>query len=199
VAKAINVQIPAPCAGSTIIHTTTFNPSGEINMPRSVLQYLPIASLAASLLFIAASPARAHEKPAAHRTSAQAIEHVMKAQFDKPQAPLTVVPVTVEGDYAIAGWIQKDRGGRALLKAEGGKWTIRVCAGDGLLQVSTLEMAGVSGSTAKRLLEKVAAAEKRLPLDQVKKFSLFEGVLKIEAGSHHGHGHSHGSGHRHQK
>jgi hypothetical protein len=166
-------------------------------MPRSVLQYLPIASLTASLLFIAAGPATAHEKPTTHRTSAQAIEHVMKAQFDKPEAPLTVVPVTIEGDYAIAGWIQKDRGGRALLKAEGGKWTIRVCAGDGLLRVSTLEMAGVSGPIAKRLAEKVAAAEKRLPVDQVKKFSLFEGVLKIEAGSQHGNGHSHGSGQRH--
>jgi hypothetical protein len=194
---AIGDQSQAPCPGTKIIHTTTFNPFGEINMPRSVLQYLPIASLAASLLFIAAGPATAHEKPTTHRTSAQAIEHVMKAQFDKPQAPLTVVPVTVEGDYAIAGWIQKDRGGRALLKAEGGKWTIRVCAGDGLLRVSTLEMAGVSGPIAKRLAEKVAAAEKRLPVDQVKKFSLFEGVLKIEAGSQHGNGHSHGSGQRH--
>jgi hypothetical protein len=194
---AIGDQSQAPCPGTKIIHTTTFNPFGEINMPRSVLQYLPIASLAASLLFIAAGPATAHEKPTTHRTSAQAIEHVMKAQFDKPEAPLTVVPVTVEGDYAIAGWIQKDRGGRALLKAEGGKWTIRVCAGDGLLRVSTLEMAGVSGPIAKRLAEKVAAAEKRLPVDQVKKFSLFEGVLKIEAGSQHGNGHSHGSGQRH--
>jgi hypothetical protein len=118
----------------------------------------------------------------------------MKAQFDKPEAPLSVVPVTVEGDYAIAGWIQHDRGGRALLKAEGGNWTIRVCAGDGLLQASMLEMAGVSGAAAKRLLEKVAAAEKRLPVDLVKKFSLFEGVLKIEAGNHHGHGHGHGHG-----
>jgi hypothetical protein len=194
---AIGDQSQAPCPGTKIIHTTTFNPFGEINIPRSVLQYLPIASLAASLLFIAAGPATAHEKPTTHRTSAQAIEHVMKAQFDKPEAPLTVVPVTIEGDYAIAGWIQKDRGGRALLKAEGGKWTIRVCAGDGLLRVSTLEMAGVSGPIAKRLAEKVAAAEKRLPVDQVKKFSLFEGVLKIEAGSQHGNGHSHGSGQRH--
>jgi hypothetical protein len=194
---AIGDQSQAPCPGTKIIHTTTFNPFGEINMPRSVLQHLPIASLAASLLFIAAGPATAHEKPTTHRTSAQAIEHVMKAQFDKPEAPLTVVPVTIEGDYAIAGWIQKDRGGRALLKAEGGKWTIRVCAGDGLLRVSTLEMAGVSGPIAKRLAEKVAAAEKRLPVDQVKKFSLFEGVLKIEAGSQHGNGHSHGSGQRH--
>jgi hypothetical protein len=192
---AIGDQSQAPCPGTKIIHTTTFNPFGEINMPRSVLQYLPIASLAASLLFIAAGPATAHEKPTTHRTSAQAIEHVMKAQFDKPEAPLTVVPVTIEGDYAIAGWIQKDRGGRALLKAEGGKWTIRVCAGDGLLRVSTLEMAGVSGPIAKRLAEKVAAAEKRLPVDQVKKFSLFEGMLKIEAGTHH----SHDSGLKHHK
>lgn len=117
--------------------------------------------------------------------------------FDKPEAPLTVVPVTIEGDYAIAGWIQKDKGGRALLKNQGGKWTIRVCAGDGLLRVPTLEMAGVSEPIAKRLAEKVAAAEKRLPVDQVKKFSLFEGVLKIEAGTHHGH--SHDSGHKHHK
>jgi hypothetical protein len=166
-------------------------------MTRPIHQHLPIACLAATLLFFAASPATAHEKPTTHRTSAQAIEHLMKAQFDKPEAPLTVVPVTIEGDYAIAGWIQKDRGGRALLKAEGGKWTIRVCAGDGLLRVSTLEMAGVSGPIAKRLAEKVATAEKRLPVDQVKKFSLFEGVLKIEAGSQHGNGHSHGSGQRH--
>jgi hypothetical protein len=166
-------------------------------MTRPIHQHLPIACLAATLLFFAASPAPAHEKPATHRTSAQSIEHLMKAQFDKPEAPLTVVPVTIEGDYAIAGWIQKDKGGRALLKNEGGKWTIRVCAGDGLLRVSTLEMAGVSGPIAKRLAEKVAAAEKRLPVDQVKKFSLFEGVLKIEAGSQHGNGHSHGSGQRH--
>jgi periplasmic copper chaperone A len=168
-------------------------------MIRSIHQHLHIACLAATSVFFVTSPTSAHEKPAAHRTSTQAIEHVMKAQFDKPEAPLTVVPITVEGDYAIAGWIQKDRGGRALLKAEGGKWTIRVCAGDGLLQVPTLEMAGVSGSTAKRLVEKVAAAERRLPVDHVKKFSLFEGLLKIEAGSHHGHGHTHGSEHRHQK
>lgn len=192
---AIGDQSQAPCPGTKIIHTTMFNPFGEINMPRSVLQYLPIASLAASLLFIAAGPATAHEKPTTHRTSAQAIEHVMKAQFDKPEAPLTVVPVTIEGDYAIAGWIQKDKGGRALLKNEGGKWTIRVCAGDGLLRVSTLEMAGVSGPIAKRLAEKVATAEKRLPVDQVKKFSLFEGMLKIEAGTHH----SHDSGLKHHK
>lgn len=92
-------------------------------MIRTIRQYVYISCLAATLVLFLASTTSAHEKPAAHGTSAQAIEQVMKAQFDKPEAPLTVVPVTVEGDYAIAGWIQHDRGGRALLKAEGGNWT----------------------------------------------------------------------------
>ncbi len=157
--------------------------------------------LAATLLLPAALvlPAHAHEKSAAPRTGAQAIEHVMKAQFDRPDAPLTVVPVTIDGDYAIAGWIQQDKGGRALLKAKGGKWTIHVCAGDGLLQASTLEMAGIAAPAATRLIEKVVAAEKRLPTEQVKKFALFEGVVKIEGGSHHGHSHGHGPGHKSHK
>lgn len=151
-------------------------------------------SLIAALLLFALGPSTAHEKPAAHKTAAPSVEQVMKAQFDKPDAPLTVVPVSIEGDFAIAGWVQKDRGGRALLKTEGGQWRIQVCAGDGLLQVSALEMAGVNRTVAKRLIEKVLAAEKRLPADQVKKLSLFEGMLKIDANTQLGH--VHGSGHQ---
>jgi hypothetical protein len=55
------------------------------------------------------SPAFAHEShtpAAAHAmTDAQAIEHNMKKLFDKPDAPLAVAPVTIEGDYAMAGWL----------------------------------------------------------------------------------------------
>jgi hypothetical protein len=39
-------------------------------------------------------------------TDAQSIEHVMKALFEKPDAPLKVSPISIEGDYAVAGWIQ---------------------------------------------------------------------------------------------
>lgn len=165
-------------------------------MIRFFHQHFPVACLVAASFMLAVPPTAAHEKPANHQPSALSIEHVMKAQFDKPDAPLTVVPVTVEGNYAIAGWIQKDKGGRALLKSDGGKWTIHVCAGDGLLDASTLEMSGVGASTAKRLVQKVVAAEKRLPADQVKKFSLFDGLVRIEAGKNHGH---HGSEHKHHK
>jgi hypothetical protein len=161
------------------------------------LTILSAVSLAAILLLPAAlvPPAHAHEQSAAPHSGAQAIAHVMKAQFDRPDAPLKVVSVTVDGDHAMAGWIQQDKGGRALLKAQGGKWTIHVCGGDGLLQASALEMAGIAAPAAKRLIQKVVAAEKRLPADQLKKLALFEGMVKIEGGSHHGHG----AAHRHHK
>lgn len=51
---------------------------------------------------------------------AGAIRHVMMATFDKPEAPLTVDPVTVRGDLTVAGWAQGDMGGRALLRREEG-------------------------------------------------------------------------------
>lgn len=43
------------------------------------------------------------------------ITMVMKQLFEKPDAPLSVVPISVDGDYAVAGWIQGGRGGRAFL------------------------------------------------------------------------------------
>ena len=35
--------------------------------------------------------------------------------FNQPNNPLKINPIVVENDYAIAGWSQGDKGGRALL------------------------------------------------------------------------------------
>lgn len=70
------------------------------------------------------------------------IKQMMKHQFDKPHAPLSVSPIAVVGDYALASWIQVDYGGRALLSRHHGKWSIVLCGGDGLTQVDVLEKAG---------------------------------------------------------
>ena len=125
-------------------------------------------------------------------TDAQSIEHVMKALFEKPDAPLKVSPISIEGDYAVAGWIQDQRGGRALLKREKNKWSIQVCGGDGLTQANTLAMTGMSSASAKRLAAKISTAEKNIPTEQVKKFALFEGMVKVDGGKHDPHA-SHGS------
>ena len=42
------------------------------------------------------------------------ITKLMMGVFDQPNNRLKVNPVIVEGDYAIAGWSQGDKWGRAL-------------------------------------------------------------------------------------
>jgi hypothetical protein len=147
------------------------------------------------LMLIAAlfsSPAFAYEPhaySAAHAmTDAQAIEHNMKKLFDKPDAPLAVAPVTIEGDYAMAGWIQSGKGGRALLKKEKGQWSIQVCGGDGLKKASALSQTGMPSATAERLVAKVQTAEAKLSADQLKKLSMFDGIVKVDPTAHGAHG-----------
>jgi len=155
------------------------------------------SSFAFGLIVFAVCPAWAHETPAkashtVKMTDEQSIERAMKALFDKPDAPLKVAPVSVEGVYAVAGWIQSDRGGRALLKKESGKWSIQVCGGDGLKYASSLTMTGMDQASANKLAQKIAAAEKKMPSEQVKKFALFEGIVKVDGGDHDPHTANHG-------
>jgi hypothetical protein len=133
----------------------------------------------------------AADKHSVSKADSHAIEHVMKHTFDKPEAPLKVAPVSVEGDFAVAGWLQDGRGGRALLQKRHGQWVITVCAGDGLKQVDTLVQTGMKPEVAKRLAAKVAAHEARLPAETLKKFASFEGMLRVDGDAAHGHGHGH--------
>ncbi|MBU3646908.1 MAG: copper uptake system-associated protein [Limnohabitans sp.] len=130
----------------------------------------------------------ARHESAAAVTDAQAIAHSMKKLFDKPDAPLAVAPVSIEGDYAVAGWIQSGKGGRALLKKVKGQWSIQVCGGDGLKQTASLVQTGMSNATADRLVKKVQSAEAKLSADQLKKLSMFEGMMKVDQAHHGAHG-----------
>jgi hypothetical protein len=111
---------------------------------------------------------------------------VMKKQFDRPEAPLVVAPVTVVGDYAIAGWTQTGKGGRALLQKDKHHWAISVCAGDGLTKVDVLKTTGMSAANAEKLSKAVATAESKLSKDKLKLFASFEGMVKIDAAAGHG-------------
>lgn len=119
----------------------------------------------------------------------KAIAHAMKKLFDKPGAPLQVGPVSVEGDYAVAGWLQGQRGGRALLQKRNSQWVIVVCAGDGLTQVESLTQTGMHRDAAQRLTQKVATSEARLPTDTLLKFASFEGMLRVDNAAANGHAH----------
>lgn len=142
-----------------------------------------LGALAAS-----SAPLWAHEAHAG--SDAQQISHVLKRQFDRPDAPLSVAPVVVVGDAAVAGWSQQGKGGRALLRKEKGGWSIHVCAGKGLTQTDVLEMSGLPKAQAADMARQVAKAEGALTAQQRALFDSFEGVLKVggEGAAPHGHG-----------
>jgi len=147
-------------------------------MQRLVILLIAIGTLALSLRLVQA----AETTPA---TDSQRITRMMKAQFDRQGQPLTVDPVSIEGLFAVAGWIQGDTGGRALLQRAGNQWEIVLCSGDGLLQAATLTGAGMSREAASRLLTRVREGEARLAPAQRAKFASFEGLVRMRAGGHH--------------
>ncbi|MBM5571294.1 MULTISPECIES: copper uptake system-associated protein [Deefgea] len=111
----------------------------------------------------------------------------MKAVWDKPDNPLTVKPVIIADDFAIAGWLQGEKGGRALLKKGPHGWQTQLCAGE--ITSHLLQQAGVPTATAKQLLVQQSAAEKKLSKTDVAQLSSFVGVVKMNEGKGHHHGH----------
>ncbi len=102
----------------------------------------------------------------------KAIEAVMKAQFDKPEAPLSVGPVAVEGDFAVAGWVQHETGGRALLKRGKDGWSIHLCSGDSLKDAHVLAMAGMTHDAANALAGTLARVESAADPARIAKLAL---------------------------
>ena len=116
----------------------------------------------------------------AHDMNEHQITMVMKQLFEKPDAPLTVVPISVEGDYAVAGWIKGGRGGRAFLQKDKNQWAIAVCGGSGLTQADVMQSIGMKSDAATRLAAAVVAAEGKLSADKRKLFDGFEGMVKVD-------------------
>lgn len=132
------------------------------------------------------TPAAAVIKESTASAEALAIEKVLKHEFEKPDAPLRVEPISVVGDYAVVGWSQSNRGGRALLKRQDGSWKVSVCGGDGLKSAETLEKSGIDKATAQQLAHKIHEAESRYPESYLKQLSMFGGEMKAES-AHHQH------------
>lgn len=122
--------------------------------------------------------------PATKGSDSEQIAAVMKKQFDRPDAPLTVAPVTVLGTYAVAGWTQGAKGGRALMQRDANGWFIAVCAGDGLKDAKVLQTTGMSADHAVKLAAAVKAAEAKLGKDQLALFASFEGMVKVGPAGH---------------
>jgi hypothetical protein len=110
----------------------------------------------------------------------EAIRHLLSATFDRPDARVVADPIAISGDYAIVGWTQSDKGGRALLRREATGWALVACAGDDFKQAAHLEHAGIPRRDARRLVELQQAGESRLPEERLQLFSTFGPMVGIE-------------------
>lgn len=132
------------------------------------------------LATVAAGCALAQDDPESY-----AVRRLLMQTFDKPEAPLSVEPIVVEGDVAIAGWSQGQLGGRALLRRKDGNWAITLCAGDALKQSAALEKLGLEKSRAEALAAHLSAAERQLAPSLLERFSRFDGMYAVDAAGGH--------------
>ncbi|MBY5324671.1 MULTISPECIES: copper uptake system-associated protein [Rhizobium] len=144
-----------------------------------------IAILAGVLL---ASMASAADDPQ------QAIPARLKVMFERLDKPLDIAPVVVQADWAIVGWRQDGRGGRALMKKTHHGWSIYLCSGDSLKDAGTLETIGLSAVDAAGLAAKLKDAEAGLDSSALALFSSFEGTVTMNEASN-GEGHAGHEGH----
>jgi periplasmic copper chaperone A len=142
-------------------------------------------------LFLAAliAPPSVNLAQAQDRPGDQAeIRELMRKTWERPDAPLSVEPVVVVDDYAIAGWVQDDRGGRALLRRKHGAWDVILCSGDQLRTADTVRATGATDDIARRLVARLLDAESSMAPGRLAKLSLFDGIVRMDGGkSHHGH------------
>lgn len=123
---------------------------------------------------------------------AEQITHVMKGQFDTPENPLTVAPVAISGEFAVASWSQDGKGGRALLKKGEAGWAIHLCTGAAAKDASNLEKMSVPAADAAVIAQTLAKDEAELGAEKIAQFDSFEGTLMIEGGEHAHGQHKHG-------
>ncbi|WP_424362115.1 copper uptake system-associated protein [Methylocystis parvus] len=123
--------------------------------------------------------------PAFAANDQEAVRDLLLKTFDKPEARLTVDPIVVDGDVAIAGWVQGDLGGRAFLRRKGDAWSIDLCAGDALKESQSLEKLGLQKPRADSLAAAVRTAEKSLNPAVLAKFSRFDGIFAVDENGGH--------------
>ena len=82
------------------------------------------------LMLLAAAVLWGAGAAAADSADQTAIATLLHETFDRQNAQLTIAPIVVVEDYAVAGWTQGEMGGRALLRKKAQQWSLILCAGE---------------------------------------------------------------------
>jgi len=120
----------------------------------------------------------------------QQIQTLISTIYDKPNLKVETSPIVIVDEYAVADWVQGERGGRALLQRIKGKWAIMACGANGLKDVKTLTEAGIPRPTAESIVSKLTNEEKAIDAHRLHLFSLFgtkDDPMQMDRHEHHNH------------
>ncbi len=108
-----------------------------------------------------------------------AIAAVMRATWERPDAPLGAGPIVVAGDRAVADWTQAAKGGRALLERRQAGWAVVYCGGEILRRRDGLKALGLDNAVATELASKLAHAERDVELSRLRAMAKFSGLVRM--------------------
>jgi len=109
----------------------------------------------------------------------KAVASVLHARFDQPGAELVVDPIAAADAFAVAGWTQGDKGGRALLQKGSKGWILVLCGGESLRSVQGLTRLGVPEHQAMEITKELAREEKRISAERLAKMARFMGEVRM--------------------
>ncbi len=113
----------------------------------------------------------------------------IKNQWETPHRLVEIPVIAVGTDYALADWVQGERGGRALLRLNEGEWQTLMCGSAQLKSAQSLARAGVPSAEAKQISESLAIKEAILSTVQLALIDSFEGIVDVLKSSDHQHVH----------
>lgn len=150
------------------------------------MSWHPMWRAGATLIMLAlANGGIAHAAPP---DDAALVRQVIAASYDRPDLKVETAPVSILDDYAVAGWVQGPRGGRALLRKRHGQWHVVACAGDAFTRAAALRQAGMPAAAAAELARRVAEAERTTHPERLRRFALFgNAVVPVAADASHPH------------
>ncbi|MEN0036759.1 MAG: copper uptake system-associated protein [Cellvibrio sp.] len=122
----------------------------------------------------------------------QSIRHVINSTYDTPQHKVLIDPIVIQGNHAVASWIQQDKGGRVVLyRSVEGAWDIVLCSGKAVTETDFLVKTGISKAEADLLATELASAETKLGSEKIALFDSFKGVVRGTHQADHGKDHGH--------
>lgn len=107
------------------------------------------------------------------------IRDLMTAQFAAADEPVTVEPVTIRGDEALAGWSRDTAGGRAYLHKGRDGWSIVAYAGKEMFHSSLYQRYGMTPEAAIDLIKAEAMAEAALGHTTTVQLDRSEGIVEV--------------------